>query len=37
VTTAFNRAFLYKEESYATDTILDIFKTYGYEGEDAKQ
>jgi hypothetical protein len=31
VTTAFNKAFLYKEESYSTKTILDIFKSYGYE------
>ena len=31
VTTAFNKAFLYKEESYSTKTILDIFKAYGYE------
>lgn len=28
VTTAFNRAFLYKEEAYTTNTILDIFKAY---------
>ncbi|HBZ55048.1 MAG TPA: histidine kinase [Syntrophobacteraceae bacterium] len=34
VTKAFNKAFLYREESYTTQTILDIFKCYGYEGED---
>jgi PAS domain S-box-containing protein len=34
VTTAFNKAFLYKEESYSTKTILDIFKAYGYEEND---
>ena len=34
VTMAFNKAFLYKEESYSTKTILDIFKTYGYEEND---
>jgi PAS domain S-box-containing protein len=32
VTKAFNKALLYKEESYITSTILDIFKTHGYEG-----
>jgi PAS domain S-box-containing protein len=37
VTRAFNKAFLYKEESYATGTILDIFKAHGYEGEDSNQ
>lgn len=37
VTAAFNKAFLYREEAYATDTILDIFKAYGYEAEDAEQ
>ena len=31
VTTAFNRAFRYKEESYLSSTILDIFKACGYE------
>jgi PAS domain S-box-containing protein len=36
VTTAFNKAFLYKEESYSTKTILDIFKAYGYEDNDSK-
>jgi PAS domain S-box-containing protein len=36
VTTAFNKAFLYKEESYSTKTILDIFKSYGYEEDDIK-
>jgi PAS domain S-box-containing protein len=36
VTTAFNKAFLYKEESYSTRTILDIFKTHGYEDNDSK-
>jgi PAS domain S-box-containing protein len=35
VTRAFNRAFLYKEEPYATGTILDIFKAHGYEGEES--
>jgi PAS domain S-box-containing protein len=34
VTKAFNKAFLYKEEAYSTSTILDIFKAYGYEGDD---
>ncbi|MGA2403409.1 MAG: PAS domain-containing protein [Syntrophobacteraceae bacterium] len=34
VTRAFNKAFHYKEESYLNSTILDIFKAYGYEGED---
>jgi len=34
VTRAFNKAFLYKEESYVSGTILDIFKAYGYEGEE---
>jgi PAS domain S-box-containing protein len=34
VTNAFNKAFHYKEESYLSSTILDIFKAYGYEGED---
>jgi len=33
VTKAFNRAFFYREESYSTQTILDIFKSYGYEGD----
>ncbi|MHC1725397.1 MAG: PAS domain S-box protein [Syntrophobacteraceae bacterium] len=37
VTTAFNKAFLYKEESYALSTILDVFKAYGYEAEDSKK
>jgi PAS domain S-box-containing protein len=36
VTKAFNKALLYREESYITGTILDIFKTHGYEGDDAK-
>lgn len=31
VTKAFNKALLYKEEAYASGTILDIFKTHGYE------
>jgi hypothetical protein len=31
VTRAFNKAFYYHEEAYLSDTILDIFKTYGYE------
>lgn len=34
VTRAFNKALLYREESYITGTILDIFKTHGYEGDD---
>ena len=33
VTKAFNKAFQYTEESYVTSTILDIFKTYGYDPE----
>ncbi len=37
VTGAFNKAFLYREESYSTGTILDIFKTYGYEGDPSKK
>lgn len=36
VTMAFNKAFLYREESYLTSTILDIFKACGYEGDDSK-
>lgn len=36
VTKAFNKAFLYKEESYSSDTILNIFSAYGYEEDDAK-
>lgn len=36
VTKAFNKAFLYKEESYVADTILDIFKAYGYEGDESQ-
>ena len=36
VTRAFNKAFLYKEESYVSGTILDIFKAYGYDGEESK-
>jgi len=35
VTKAFNKAFHYKEESYVASTILDIFRTYGYEGDDS--
>jgi PAS domain S-box-containing protein len=34
VTKAFNKAFLYREEAYSTQTILDIFRSYGYEGDD---
>lgn len=34
VTKAFNQAFHYEEESYVADTILDIFKSYGYDGND---
>ena len=36
VTHAFNKAFRYEEESYVSSTILDIFRTYGYEGEDSE-
>lgn len=35
VTTALNKAFLYKEESYSTKTILDIFKAYGHHDNDS--
>ena len=34
VTKAFNKAFRYQEESYVAGTILDIFKSYGYQGDD---
>lgn len=34
VTKALSRAFHYEEESYVAGTILDIFKSYGYEGDD---
>ncbi|MHC1743200.1 MAG: PAS domain S-box protein [Syntrophobacteraceae bacterium] len=34
VTKAFNKAFLYKEEAYSTSTILDIFKSYGYDADE---
>ncbi len=34
VTKAFNQAFVYKEEPYSTETILDIFKSYGYKGDE---
>lgn len=34
VTRVFNKAFHYREESYLNDTILDIFKAYGYEGDE---
>ena len=34
VTKAFNRAFIYKVEPYCTSTILDIFKSYGYKGDE---
>lgn len=34
VTKAFNRAFIHKEEPYCTSTILDIFKSYGYQGDE---
>jgi PAS domain S-box-containing protein len=37
VTKAFNKAFFYKEEPYSTQTILDIFRSYGYEGDDQKE
>jgi PAS domain S-box-containing protein len=33
VTQAFNKAFFYKEEPYSSQTILDIFGSYGYEGD----
>jgi PAS domain S-box-containing protein len=36
VTRAFNKAFLYKEESYAIGTILDVFKAHGYEVDDSR-
>jgi PAS domain S-box-containing protein len=31
VTKAFNQAFIYKEEEYLSSTILDIFKTFGFD------
>jgi hypothetical protein len=34
VTRAFNKACRYKEESYVTSTILDIFKAHGYQEDD---
>ena len=34
VTRAFNKAFFYKEEPYSTDTILDIFGSHGYKGDE---
>ncbi len=34
VTKAFNQAFIYKEEPYCNFTILDIFKSYGYKGDE---
>jgi PAS domain S-box-containing protein len=34
VTKAFGKAYRYKEESYVTGTILDIFKAHGYEEDD---
>ena len=34
VTKAFNQAFIYKVEPYCTSTILDIFKSYGYQGDE---
>jgi PAS domain S-box-containing protein len=34
VTKAFNKAFNYREESYVTSTILDIFQAYGYNDEE---
>lgn len=37
VTSAFNKAFLYKEESYVMGTILDIFRAYGYDADDSKE
>jgi hypothetical protein len=36
VTKAFNKAFLYREESYTCGTILNIFESYGSGGEDDK-
>ena len=35
VTKAFNKAFHYREEAYASSTILDVFKACGYEGDDS--
>ncbi len=37
VTRAFNKAFLYREESYLSTTILDIFKAHGYEQNDPEE
>jgi PAS domain S-box-containing protein len=37
VTRVFNKAFHYKEEPYLIGTILDIFKAYGYEGDNPKK
>jgi PAS domain S-box-containing protein len=34
VTKAFNKAFFYREEPYSTDTILDIFRSHGYQGDE---
>jgi len=34
VTKAFNKAFHYKEESYVSETILDIFQGCGYSDEE---
>jgi PAS domain S-box-containing protein len=34
VTKAFNQAFIYKVEPYCTSTILDIFKSCGYQGDE---
>ena len=36
VTRAFSKAFFYKEEAYSTQTILDIFRSHGYDGDDGK-
>lgn len=34
VTKALSQAFHYEEESYVAGTILDIFRSYGYSGDD---
>jgi len=36
VTKAFSQAFIYEEEACSTDTILDIFTSYGYKGDKQK-
>ena len=37
VTRAFNKAFIYREESYLNSTILDIFKSCGYDAEEVEK